>query len=85
MHLRRSRGRWEDAYEVTLALDGLLLDRDPLDTLPPIRKFIHTGILLPTFSTSLPKDGQEKDHHGRLLFFPCQPKLAAHVITDHKY
>ena len=32
----------EDAYEVTLALDGLLPDRDPLDRLPLIRKFIHT-------------------------------------------
>ena len=32
----------KDAYEVTLALDGLLFDRDPLDMLPLIRRFIHT-------------------------------------------
>ena len=76
----------KDAYEVTLALDGLLLDRDPLDTLPPIRKFIHTRHTF-AYLQHLTAQGRarKEDHHGRLLFFPCQPKLAAHVITDHNY
>ena len=39
----------KDAYEVILALDGLLPDRDPLDMLPPIRKYIHTRHLFPLF------------------------------------
>lgn len=32
----------KDAYEVTVALDGLLPDRDPLDALSPAMRFIHT-------------------------------------------
>lgn len=32
----------KDAYEVTVALDGQLPDRDPLDALSPAMRFIHT-------------------------------------------
>lgn len=60
----------KDAYEVTVALDGLLPDRDRLDTLPPIRKYIHTRH---TFAClrHLAVRGQaiEKQYNGRILFF----------------
>jgi glyoxylase-like metal-dependent hydrolase (beta-lactamase superfamily II) len=61
-----------DAYEVTLALDGMLSDRDPIDTLPPVMKFIHTRH---TFAYLLQLTAQgcaRKDHcHGRVVFYPC--------------
>lgn len=60
----------KDAYEVTVALDDLLPDRDRLDPLPPIRKFIHTRH---TFAClrHLAARGQaiEKNYDGRILFF----------------
>ncbi|MBN1568705.1 MAG: MBL fold metallo-hydrolase [Acidobacteria bacterium] len=64
----------KDAYEVTLALDGLLPDRDALDTLPLIRKFIHTRHSF-AYLQHLAAEGKvRKEHrHGRILFFPCQP------------
>ena len=74
----------KDAYEVTLALDGLLLDRDPPDTLTPIRRFIHTRHTF-AYLQHLTVQGwaRKEHHHGRVLFFLCQPKLAASVIPDH--
>jgi glyoxylase-like metal-dependent hydrolase (beta-lactamase superfamily II) len=68
----------KDAYEVTLALAGLLSDRDPLDTLPPIRRFIHTRHAY-AYLQHLTALGwaRKEDHHGRVLFFSSQqPKLA---------
>jgi len=64
----------KDAYEVTLALDGLLPDRDPLDGLPLIRKFIHTRHTF-AYLRHLAALGRvrEEQSHGRILFFPCQP------------
>jgi glyoxylase-like metal-dependent hydrolase (beta-lactamase superfamily II) len=60
----------KDAYEVAVALDGLLPDRERLDTLPPVRKFIHTRH---TFAClrHLANRGQaiEEHYHGRVLFF----------------
>jgi glyoxylase-like metal-dependent hydrolase (beta-lactamase superfamily II) len=63
-----------DAYEVTIALDGLLADRDPLDMLPLIRKFIHTRHTF-AYLLHLAAQGRVRKEHrgGRLLFFPCQP------------
>ena len=63
-----------DAYEVTLALDGLLSDRDPLDRLPLIRKFIHTRHTFAYLQHLAAQGRVRKEHrHGRILFFPCQP------------
>jgi glyoxylase-like metal-dependent hydrolase (beta-lactamase superfamily II) len=63
-----------DAYEVTLALDGLLPDRDPFDSLPFIRKFIHTRHTF-AYLQHLAAQGRVRKQHrnGRILFFSCQP------------
>jgi glyoxylase-like metal-dependent hydrolase (beta-lactamase superfamily II) len=62
-----------DAYEVTLALDGLLPDRDPFDSLPFIRKFIHTRHTFAYLQHLAAQGRARKEHrHGRILFFPCQ-------------
>jgi glyoxylase-like metal-dependent hydrolase (beta-lactamase superfamily II) len=63
-----------DAYEVTLALDGLFADRDPLDRMPLIRKFIHTRHTF-AYLQHLAAQGRvrKENRHGRILFFPCQP------------
>jgi glyoxylase-like metal-dependent hydrolase (beta-lactamase superfamily II) len=74
----------KDANEVTLALDGLLFDRDPLDTLPLIRRFIHTRHTFAYLQHLTARGWARKEHHhGRVLFFACEPKLAACAITDH--
>jgi glyoxylase-like metal-dependent hydrolase (beta-lactamase superfamily II) len=63
-----------DAYEVTIALDGLLSDRDPPDTLPLIRRFIHTRHTFAYLQHLAAQGRVRKEHrHGRILFFPCQP------------
>ena len=64
----------KDAWEVTLALDGLLPDRDPLDRLPLIRKFIHTRHTF-AYLQYLAAQGRvrKEPRNGRILFFPCQP------------
>jgi glyoxylase-like metal-dependent hydrolase (beta-lactamase superfamily II) len=63
-----------DAYEATLALDGLIADRDPLDRLPLIRKFIHTRHTFAYLQHLAAQGRVRKEHrHGRILFFPCQP------------
>ena len=63
-----------DAYEVTLALDGLLSDRDRLDTLPLIRRFIHTRHTFAYLQYLAAQGRVRKEHRaGRILFFPCQP------------
>jgi glyoxylase-like metal-dependent hydrolase (beta-lactamase superfamily II) len=63
-----------DAYEVTIALDGLLSDRDPLDMLPLIRRFIHTRHTFAYLQHLAAQGRVRKEHrHGRILFFPCQP------------
>jgi glyoxylase-like metal-dependent hydrolase (beta-lactamase superfamily II) len=67
-----------DAYEVTLALDGLLADRDPLDSLPLIRKFIHTRHTFACLQHLAAQGRVRKEHrHGRIVFFPC-------ASEDHK-
>jgi glyoxylase-like metal-dependent hydrolase (beta-lactamase superfamily II) len=64
----------KDAYWVTLALDGLLPDRDPLDRLPLIRRFIHTRHTF-AYLQHLAAQGRIRKENcsGRILFFPCQP------------
>jgi glyoxylase-like metal-dependent hydrolase (beta-lactamase superfamily II) len=68
----RDDGR--DAYEVTLALDGLLPDRAPLDMLPHIRRFIQTRHTF-AYLQHLAAQGRARreNRHGRILFFRCQP------------
>jgi glyoxylase-like metal-dependent hydrolase (beta-lactamase superfamily II) len=65
--------RGKDAYEVTLALDGLLPDRESLDRLPLIRRFIHTRHTF-AYLQRLAVQGRAKkeNRNGRILFFPCQ-------------
>jgi glyoxylase-like metal-dependent hydrolase (beta-lactamase superfamily II) len=62
-----------DAYEATLALDGLFPDREPLDMLPLIRKFIHTRH---TFACLLHLSAQgrvrKEQRCGRFVFFRCK-------------
>ena len=61
----------KDAYGITVALDGRLLDRERLDTLPPVRKFIHTRHSF-AYLRYLAVRGQAIERHcnGRSLF--CQ-------------
>jgi len=62
----------ENAYEVTLALDGLLPDGDPLVRLPLIRRFIHTRHTFAYLQYLAAQGRVRKEHrHGRILFFPC--------------
>jgi len=90
-HRRRSDATYaalgedgENAYEAPLALDGLFSDRDSLDTSPPIRRFIHTRHTFAQLQHLTAQGRARKEHHhGRILFFSCQPKLATCVITDH--
>jgi glyoxylase-like metal-dependent hydrolase (beta-lactamase superfamily II) len=64
----------KDAYEVTLALDGLLPDREPLDRLPLIRKFIHTRHTFAYLQYLAAQGRARKEHrHGRIRFFSSQP------------
>jgi glyoxylase-like metal-dependent hydrolase (beta-lactamase superfamily II) len=59
----------KDAWEVTLALDGLLPDRDPIDRLPLIRKFIHTRHTFAYLQYLAAQERVKKEHcHGRMLF-----------------
>jgi glyoxylase-like metal-dependent hydrolase (beta-lactamase superfamily II) len=63
-----------DAYEVTLALDRLLPDRETLDMLPLIRRFIHTRHTFAYLQHLAVQGRARKEHrHGRMLFFRCQP------------
>ena len=79
-HERRSEAAYDalgkngkDAYEVTLALDDLLPDRDPFHSLPLIRKFIHTRHTFAYLQHLAAQGRARKEHrHGRILFFPCQ-------------
>ncbi len=68
------RKNGNDAYEVTLALDGLLPDRDPLDRLPLIWRFIHTRHTF-AYLQHLAAQGRvrKEQRNGRILYFPCQP------------
>ena len=76
-HKRRSEAacgalgtRGKDAYEVTRALDGLLLDREPLDRLPLIRKFIHTRHTFAYLQHLAARGRARKEQrHGRILFY----------------
>ncbi len=62
-----------DAFEVTLALDDLLSDRDRLDILPLIRRFIHTRHTFAYLQYLAAQGRVRREHrHGRILFFPCQ-------------
>jgi glyoxylase-like metal-dependent hydrolase (beta-lactamase superfamily II) len=63
-----------DAYEATLALDGLLPDREQLDMLPLIRRFIHTRHTFAYLQHLAAQGMARKEHcHGRILFFRRQP------------
>jgi len=62
-----------DAYEITLALDGLLPDWDSFDMLPPHRKFIYTRHTLAYLQHLATQEWiNRENHHGRTLFFRCQ-------------
>jgi glyoxylase-like metal-dependent hydrolase (beta-lactamase superfamily II) len=64
----------KDAWEVTLALDGLLPDREPINRLPLIRKFIHTRHTFAYLQYLAARGRVRKENRqGRILFFPCQP------------
>ena len=61
-----------DAYEMTRALDGLLPDREPLDMLPLIRRFIHTRHTFACLQRLAAQGKARREHRqGRILFFPC--------------
>ena len=64
----------KDSYEMTLALDGLFSDRDPIDTLTPIMKFIHTRHTF-AYLQYLTFQGQarKENRHGRILFSRYKP------------
>jgi glyoxylase-like metal-dependent hydrolase (beta-lactamase superfamily II) len=65
----------KDAYEVTLALDGLLPDRESLDKLPLVRKFIHTRHSF-AYLQHLAAQGRARKEYrgGRVLFSRCEAK-----------
>jgi glyoxylase-like metal-dependent hydrolase (beta-lactamase superfamily II) len=58
------------AYEVTIAMDGLLADRAPLDTLPPVLRYIHTrhSFAYLQHLTALGR-ARKECRQGRLLFY----------------
>ncbi len=59
-----------DAYEITLALDGLLPDWDSFDMLPPHRKFIYTRHTFAYLQHLATRGRIERENrHGRILFF----------------
>jgi glyoxylase-like metal-dependent hydrolase (beta-lactamase superfamily II) len=59
----------KDAYEVTLALDGLLPDQESFDSLPLIRKFIHTRHTFAYLQHLAAQGRVRKEHrHGRIFF-----------------
>jgi glyoxylase-like metal-dependent hydrolase (beta-lactamase superfamily II) len=63
-----------DAYEMTLALDGLLPDWDVFDRLPPHRKFIYTRHTLAYLQHLAVQGRARKEHrHGRILFSRSRP------------
>jgi glyoxylase-like metal-dependent hydrolase (beta-lactamase superfamily II) len=64
----------KDAFEMTLALDGRFSDRDRINTLPPIRVYIHTRHTY-AYLLYLTTQGQvrKENRHGRILFFRCRP------------
>jgi glyoxylase-like metal-dependent hydrolase (beta-lactamase superfamily II) len=72
--LREDGEEGKDAYEVTLALDGRLPDRDPINTLPLVMRFIHTRHTF-AYLQHLAAQGyaRKENRQGRVLFFPCQP------------
>jgi glyoxylase-like metal-dependent hydrolase (beta-lactamase superfamily II) len=60
----------KDAYEVTVALDGLLADRNPLETMPFVLKFIHTRHSFAYLQhLTFQRRARKEQHHGRILFF----------------
>jgi len=79
-HQRRSEAAYavlghdgKDAYEVTVALDVLISDRNPLDALPPVLRFIHTRHTFAYLQYLSAQGRAKKVHrHGRVLFFRCE-------------
>jgi glyoxylase-like metal-dependent hydrolase (beta-lactamase superfamily II) len=59
----------KDAYEVTLALDKRLPDRDALDRMSPVMRFIHTRHTF-GYLRHLTIEGRARQEscHGRILF-----------------
>jgi glyoxylase-like metal-dependent hydrolase (beta-lactamase superfamily II) len=59
----------KDAYEVTRALDERLMDRDALNSMPPVMRFIHTRHTF-GYLRHLTAEGRarQEPHHGRILF-----------------
>jgi len=59
-----------DAYDITLALDGLLPDWDSFDKLPPHRKFIYTRHTFAYLQHLATRGKIEREiRYGRSLFF----------------
>jgi glyoxylase-like metal-dependent hydrolase (beta-lactamase superfamily II) len=59
----------KDAYEVTLALDGLFPDDAHFSSLPLIRKYIHTRHTFAYLQHLAARGRARKNHrHGRILF-----------------
>ena len=60
----------KDAYEVATALDRMLSDRDPFDTLPLVLRFIHTRHTF-AYLQYLTTQGRarKENRNGRILFF----------------
>lgn len=81
-HRERTEAAWgaldksgKDAYEVALALDGLLPDRDPFEMLPLIRRFIHTRHAFACLQHLAARGrARTEQRHGRVFFFPCHPQ-----------
>jgi glyoxylase-like metal-dependent hydrolase (beta-lactamase superfamily II) len=60
----------KDAYAVTIALDGLLSDRDALDSLSPVMRFIHTRHTFACLQHLTAQGRARKEYHkNRILFF----------------
>jgi glyoxylase-like metal-dependent hydrolase (beta-lactamase superfamily II) len=60
----------KDAHEVTLKLDGLLSGRDSLDSLSPVRRFIHTRHTFACLQHLTTQGRARKEHYkNRIRFF----------------
>jgi glyoxylase-like metal-dependent hydrolase (beta-lactamase superfamily II) len=59
----------KDAYELTVALDSMLSDREPMDKLPLVLRFIHTRHTF-AYLQQLTVQGRaiKENHSGRVLF-----------------
>jgi glyoxylase-like metal-dependent hydrolase (beta-lactamase superfamily II) len=59
-----------DAYQVTLAMGGMLSDRDPIAALPLVMRFIHTRHTFAHLQHLAARGNARKEqHNGRAIFF----------------